>query len=194
VARGDDGVRDRSARRHRVQDQDAGRAGRRTDRQAPHGRDGPALRLAVGTDRRGFDPNQPTAWSAEGLLGYLPPDAQDRLLDTITELSAPGSRIALESVPNVNPADHEKAIERMRDASERWRDHGFDLDFAELVYLGDRNEAAAYLGDHGWELTRNSVKELFAANGLPPMDEKAEEVGNFGELQYVSGVLKGRRR
>lgn len=142
----------------------------------------------------GFDPNQPTAWSAEGLLGYLPPAAQDRLLDTITELSAPGSRIALESVPNVNPADHVKAIERMRDASERWRDHGFDLDFAELVYLGDRNEAAAYLGDHGWELTRNSVKELFAANGLPPMDEKAEEVGNFGELQYVSGVLKGGRR
>src|SRR6478736_8870676 len=142
----------------------------------------------------GFDPSQPTAWSAEGLLGYLPPAAQDRLLDTITELSAPGSRIALESVPNVNPADHEKAIERMRDASERWRDHGFDLDFAELVYLGDRNEAAAYLGDHGWELTRNSVKELFAANGLPPMDEKAEEVGNFGELQYVSGVLKVGRR
>ena len=30
----------------------------------------------------GFEPDQPTAWSAEGLLGYLPPDAQDRLLDT----------------------------------------------------------------------------------------------------------------
>src|SRR3954471_15617631 len=60
----------------------------------------------------GFDPDQPTAWSAEGLLGYLPPDAQDRLLDTITELSAPGSRVAVESVPNINPADHEKAIER----------------------------------------------------------------------------------
>jgi methyltransferase (TIGR00027 family) len=135
----------------------------------------------------GFDPNQPTAWSAEGLLGYLPPDAQDRLLDTITELSAPGTRVAVESVPNIDPDDHEKAIERMRAASERWRDHGFDLDFAELVYLGDRNEAASYLGDHGWQLSRNSVKELFAANGLPPLDD--EEVGNFGELQYVSGVL-----
>jgi methyltransferase (TIGR00027 family) len=135
----------------------------------------------------GFDPNQPTAWSAEGLLGYLPPDAQDRLLDTITELSAPGSRVAVESVPNIDPADHEKAIERMRAASERWRDHGFDLDFAELVYLGDRNEAASYLGDHGWQLSKNSVKELFAANGLPPLEE--DGVGNFGELQYVSGVL-----
>jgi methyltransferase (TIGR00027 family) len=142
----------------------------------------------------GFDPNQPTAWSAEGLLGYLPPDAQDRLLDTITELSVPGSRVAVESLPNIDPADHEKAIERMQAASARWRDHGFDLDFAELIYLGDRNEAASYLGDHGWQLIRNSVKELFAANGLPPVDEDNEDVGNFGELQYVSGVLKRVKR
>jgi methyltransferase (TIGR00027 family) len=142
----------------------------------------------------GFDPHQPTAWSAEGLLGYLPPDSQDRLLDTITELSAPGSRVAVESVPNIDPADHEKAIERMQAASARWRDHGFDLDFAELVYLGDRNEAASYLGDHGWQLSRNSVKELFATNGLPPVDEDNEDVGNFGELQYVSGVLKRGKR
>jgi methyltransferase (TIGR00027 family) len=139
----------------------------------------------------GFDPNQPAAWSAEGLLGYLPPDAQDRLLDTITELSAPGSRVAVESVPNIDPADQDKAIERMRSATERWRDHGFDLDIAELVYLGDRNEAAAYLGEHGWQLSRKSVTDLFAANGLPPLDN--EEDGKFGELQYVSGVLGGAR-
>jgi methyltransferase (TIGR00027 family) len=139
----------------------------------------------------GFDPNQPTAWSAEGLLGYLPPDAQDGLLDAITELSAPGSRVAVESMPNIDPADHEKALERMQAASERWRDHGFDLDFAELIYLGDRNEAASYLGDHGWQLNRQNVKDLFAANGLQPLDD--EDVGNFGELQYVSGVLGGAR-
>ena len=141
----------------------------------------------------GFDPNQPTAWSAEGLLGYLPPDAQDRLLDTITELSAPGSRVAVESLPNIDPADHEKAIERMQAASERWRDHGFDLDFANLVYLGDRNEAAAYLGDHGWQLSRQSVQELFAANGLARLEIEDEGNFNFGELQYVSGVLGGAR-
>jgi methyltransferase (TIGR00027 family) len=141
----------------------------------------------------GFDPNQPTAWSAEGLLGYLPPDAQDRLLDTITELSAPGSRVAIESVPNINPDDHEKAIQRMQAASEQWRNHGFDLDFAELVYIGDRNEAAAYLGDHGWQLSRSSVGELFAANGLPPIVNDGEDAADFGELQYVSGVLKAAR-
>src|SRR6478735_3072170 len=59
----------------------------------------------------GFDPSQPTAWSAEGLLGYLPPEAQDRLLDTITELSAPGSRLATESAPNPEPGDDEKLKE-----------------------------------------------------------------------------------
>src|SRR6188472_2488615 len=94
----------------------------------------------------GFDPEQPTAWSAEGLLGYLPPDAQDRLLDTITELSAPGSHLATESAPPIDQNDVEEAMEKMESAAEKWRDHGFDLDFADLVYLGDRNEAAAYLG------------------------------------------------
>jgi methyltransferase (TIGR00027 family) len=162
-----------------------------------------ASRRAVAMDLRydwpsalieaGFDPNQPTAWSAEGLLGYLPPEAQDRLLDTITELSAPGSHVAVESASNVDPEDHKKAIERMQAASQRWRDHGFDLDFAELIYLGDRNEAAGYLGDHGWQLNQNSVKDLFAANGLPPVIDD-EDTARFGELQYVDGVLNGTPR
>ena len=40
-----------------------------------------------------FDPARPTAWLAEGLLMYLPAEAQDRLFEEITELSAPGSQI-----------------------------------------------------------------------------------------------------
>src|SRR6201996_6076010 len=106
----------------------------------------------------GFDPDQPTAWSAEGLLGYLPPEAQDRLLDTITELSAPGSRFATESAPNPQPGDEDKMRERMQAISERWRAHGFDLDMAGLVYFGDRNEAAPYLTGHGWALKGISIR------------------------------------
>ena len=87
----------------------------------------------------GFDPSQPTAWSAEGLLGYLPPEAQDRLLDNITALSAPGSRFATESAPNVDPADQDQLRERMQQASERFRKHGFDLDMTELLYFVSRN-------------------------------------------------------
>ena len=61
----------------------------------------PARRLACGVARAaGFDETQPTAWSAEGLLVYLPPDAQDRLFDNITALSAPGSQLATEYHPD----------------------------------------------------------------------------------------------
>jgi methyltransferase (TIGR00027 family) len=134
----------------------------------------------------GFDPTQPAAWSAEGLLGYLPPEAQDRLLDTITELSAPGSRIATESARNLQPGDEEKMKERMRTVTERWREHGFDLDMTGLVYLGERNEAVPYLSERGWQLTSSSVTELFAANGLPPF---ADEDAGMGEMLYTRGTL-----
>jgi methyltransferase (TIGR00027 family) len=134
----------------------------------------------------GFDPAQPTAWSAEGLLGYLPPEAQDRLLDTITELSAPGSRLATESAPNPEPGDEEKMKERMQSISERWRAHGFDLDMAGLVYFGDRNEAAPYLTDHGWLLNKISIRELFAVNGLAPLED---DDMRMGDMLYVSGAL-----
>ncbi|OBI03235.1 class I SAM-dependent methyltransferase [Mycobacterium scrofulaceum] len=133
----------------------------------------------------GFDPAQPTAWSAEGLLGYLPPEAQDRLLDTITDLSAPGSRLAVESAPNPEPGEEDRMKERMQHISERWRAHGFDLDMAGLVYFGDRNEAAPYLADHGWRLDKVSIRELFAANGLPPLED--DDI-RMGEMLYVSGT------
>ena len=134
----------------------------------------------------GFEPDQPSAWSAEGLLGYLPPDAQDRLLDTITALSAPGSRIATESGPTRDPSHEERIKERMRTVSERWRKHGLDLDMTELVYFGDRNEAARYLSDHGWQMTGNTIREMFAVNGLPPIEQDDLP---FADRQYVHGTL-----
>jgi methyltransferase (TIGR00027 family) len=133
----------------------------------------------------GFDPTQPTAWSAEGLLGYLPPEAQDRLLDTITELSASGSRLATESAPNPEPGDEEKMKERMQRISERWRAHGFELDMAGLVYFGERNEAAPYLSERGWALNGITIRDLFSANGLPPLE--GDDM-RMGDMLYVSGT------
>jgi O-methyltransferase involved in polyketide biosynthesis len=34
---------------------------------------------------------------------YLPPDAQDRMLDKVTTLSAPGSRFASENISDMRP-------------------------------------------------------------------------------------------
>ncbi|MBV8786755.1 MAG: class I SAM-dependent methyltransferase [Mycobacterium sp.] len=135
----------------------------------------------------GFDPSQPSAWSAEGLLGYLPPEAQDRLLDTITELSAADSRLATESAPNPQPGEQEELKERMQVISERWRAHGFDLDMAGLVYFGDRNEAESYLSDRGWALTSITISDLFKVNGLPPLDDDGMRMG---EMLYTSGTLR----
>jgi methyltransferase (TIGR00027 family) len=138
----------------------------------------------------GFDPGRPTAWSAEGLLGYLPPDAQDRLLDTITALSAPGSRVATESRPNPRPGDEDRTKDGLRRVSERWRAEGFDLDHARLRYFGERNEAAPYLTGLGWTLNATSTRELFAANGLPPLGDDDLRIG---DLRYVSGVLNTKQ-
>ncbi|WP_319446070.1 MULTISPECIES: class I SAM-dependent methyltransferase [unclassified Mycobacterium] len=139
----------------------------------------------------GFDPSVPTAWSAEGLLGYLPPDAQDRLLDTITALSAPGSRFATESTPTLDEADHGVIREQMQKSADQWRKHGFELDLAELIYLGDRNEAEAYLTNHGWQMTGSTVRELFDAHGLPPFDD--EEMAGYADTRYVAGTLGDAR-
>lgn len=137
----------------------------------------------------GFEPDEPTAWSAEGLLGYLPPETQDRLLDTISELSAPGSRVATESTSNPEPGDEEKLKERMQRISQQWQPRGFDPDMASLVYFGERHEAAPFLANRGWEVTTSSVHEHFAANGLPPFG--AEDL-RTGDQLYVSGTLQQR--
>lgn len=92
----------------------------------------------------GFDPRLPTAWSAEGLLVYLPPEAQDRLFDNIAALSAPGSRIATEHMDLRSiPSDWAQKL------TERSRRVGSDIDLADLFYTGDRNTAAEYLAGHG---------------------------------------------
>ena len=136
----------------------------------------------------GFDPNKPTAWSAEGLLGYLPPDAQDRLLDTITGLSAPGSRIAIDCAPPSDPAQEQRSRERMRAFSDHWREQGFHLDFSELVYIGERNEAGAYLTGHGWRVAATGVNDLLAAHGLAPFDDDEP----MSKLRYLEATLEAR--
>ena len=135
-----------------------------------------------------FDPNKPTAWSAEGLLGYLPPDAQDRLLDTITGLSAPGSRIAIDCAPPSDPAQEQRSRERMRAFSDHWREQGFHLDFSELVYIGERNEASAYLIGHGWRVAATGVNDLLAAHGLAPFDDDEP----MSKLRYLEATLEAR--
>lgn len=134
----------------------------------------------------GFDHTQPTAWIAEGLLGYLPPGAQDRLLDNISALSAAGSRLGTEAIPDMSEVDHEQAREMMRKATEKWRAHGFDLEFSELGYEGDRNDVAAYLDVLGWRSTGTPMSQLLADNGLAPIPQGNDSVSVADTIYYTS--------
>ena len=140
-----------------------------------------AARRTVGIDLRedwpnalrksGFDEGQPTAWSAEGLLVYLPPDAQDRLFDDIAALSASGSRLATEYHPDAAASIGERA----RAISRQWGDHGLDLDISNLFYPGERSHVVQYLGEHGWQVSARTRPEVFAGYGraFPDTDDLA---------------------
>lgn len=107
----------------------------------------------------GFDPAVPTAWLAEGLLMYLPADAQDRLFERITELSAPGSRLAAETAPS-------QADERREEMWERFRKVAGELGLQQTVAVQDliyhdENRAAVrdWLDDHGWRAAAQGSKD-----------------------------------
>ncbi|MGA7131916.1 MAG: class I SAM-dependent methyltransferase [Mycobacterium sp.] len=131
----------------------------------------------------GFDSQRPTAWIAEGLLGYLPPDAQDRLFDNITALSSAGSRIGTGYVPDMR----DRIAKRGKEISERWRRLGLNMNWAELVYDGERNDAAEYLTGRGWQTTVHTTPELYAANGFE--FPEAPSMVAFGDIRYVSAEL-----
>lgn len=131
----------------------------------------------------GLDPDRPTAWCAEGLLIYLPQEAQDRLFDNIHQLSAPGSTVATEFVPGMRDFDPEKA----RAAADTFSRLGLEMDMPSLIYHGERTSAADYLAAKGWQMTGVPRTELFARYGLPTPEFGDRDV--LGEIVYVSGTL-----
>jgi len=152
-----------------------------------HGAEPVAVRREVPIDLRfdwpkalreaGFDTSVPTAWLAEGLLMYLPADAQDRLFERVTELSAPGSRIAAETVGLHSAERRERMRERLgRIAAE----FGVDdtLDVGELTYEDpDRADVAEWLAAHGWRsaavTSQDEMRRLGRAIELTDTDDES---------------------
>jgi methyltransferase (TIGR00027 family) len=131
----------------------------------------------------GLDAAAPTAWLAEGLLIYLPSDAQDRLFDNITAISAPGSTISTEYVPGLKDLD----ADRVREMSARFREQGVDIDMPSLVYAGERSHVIDYLRAKAWDIVATPRAELFNRNGFQlPAPEDDEPLG---EIIYVRGTL-----
>lgn len=144
-----------------------------------------ARRVVVPTDLRagwlpdltaaGFDPGLPTAWLEEGVLAYLPPADATAVLDTITEISVPGSRLAKSAMPP--PAEDDETYRRMR----------------AFVGKGGRPSAgvtgvdrdnAHRLADRGWRVTVQAHADLAALHG--PSGGDPTPTANTGE--YISAV------
>jgi methyltransferase (TIGR00027 family) len=130
----------------------------------------------------GFDPQAPSAWSAEGLVVYLPPEAQDALFDNITALSAPGSQLASEFVPDTTIFTDE----RWRSHHERMSEFGFEIDFNELVYHYERSHIIEYLTERGWQVSHRKVADMHAANGFVYPDD--EVAAAFADVTYLNAV------
>lgn len=154
-----------------------------------------AQRIAVGVDLRddwpaaltaaGFDAGKPTAWLAEGLLPYLPADAQDRLFEMVTAHSEAGSMIAVEafSMDLSEQADSDRIARRERTARIRARS-GIDIDVDTLTYAdADRADAADWLADHGWRVDVVPSEVEMTRLGRPVPDYEAEEISSSALLR-----------
>jgi methyltransferase (TIGR00027 family) len=114
-------------------------------------------RRAVGVDLRadwtagllaaGLRPTAPTAWLAEGLLIYLPGEAKERLLAAVTDLSAPGSQIAIEHVSQTG--SDQQANAAFRDAVTHTTPD-VDVDVDSLWHDSPDLDPVEWLRVHGW--------------------------------------------
>ena len=151
-----------------------------------HGAEPTCHRVGVAVDLRqdwpkalqeaGFDASAPSAWSAEGLLMYLPATAQELLFSRIEALTAPGSRVGIEAL-SPNFADPAAAAQR-RERLERVRAIMAKADpqravprTDELWYFDEREDVGDWWRRHGWQVTVTPSDELMTGYGrTPPQD------------------------
>ncbi len=152
-----------------------------------------ARRIEVAADLRtdwptplkvsGFDPRSPSAWSVEGVLPYLTEDAQDALFARISELCAPGSRVAVGALGSRLDREQLAALE----AEHPGVNMSGDVDFSALTYE-PKSDPAEWLTAHGWAVqpVRNTL-ELQAGYGMTPPDVDVK-IDRFMRSQYITAT------
>jgi len=153
---------------------------------------------AVGIDLRedwpaalqnaGFDATAPTAWLAEGvLIGFLPPEAEVRLLDNVAALSAAGSTFAADYGSVRGRAEEEQRQARIM--TDRWREHGLDLHIPDLTYPGEHTDVAAHLQADGWDTATFVLADLFNAAGMAPLAADVQ-LGAPASIRFVQATRR----
>jgi methyltransferase (TIGR00027 family) len=133
----------------------------------------------------GFNASVPSAWSAEGLMPYLPAAAQDLLFDRVHGLTSTGSRVAVEALgPKfLDPEFRARRRERM----DRIRSLMAEVDpqreiprTDELWYFEEREDVGDWFRRHDWRVTVTPADELMAGYGRRAPEEVSDTVpGNL---------------
>jgi len=155
-----------------------------------HGAQPACNRKAVAVDLRhdwpkalleaGFDPSQPSAWSAEGLMPYLPSAAQELLFERINDLAAPGSRVAVEALgPSFLDEDlrakRRARMDRLRGVLAKVQPDREVPRTDELWYFEEREPVDEWFARHGFEVTVTPTAELMEGFGRSP-DAKVKDL------------------
>ncbi|MEV6138354.1 SAM-dependent methyltransferase [Nocardia sp. NPDC051990] len=162
---------------------------------AEHGAVATAEQRALAVDLRddwpaalttaGFDPGRPAAWSAEGLLPFLPGSAHDALFERIDALSAPGSCVAADDFGRGLDQHHFDMEEKF------FGPNPFsNLNVRDLWYDDARADPGDWLSQHDWSVHRATPFDLAATYDRAITDWPAElpiELLNLArQASYIS--------
>jgi methyltransferase (TIGR00027 family) len=136
---------------------------------------------------KGFDPGEPTAWAAEGLLPYLPAKAQDLLFERIAELSAPGSRVGVESFSGgfFDREYQDSRREQMRRLREEAGVADDAPDVGDLWYIEDRTDLTEWFAGRGWEVSAIDATDLMTRYGRAAAEDTTPRT-DFVEAKLAS--------
>ena len=161
---------------------------------ADHGASPSAERREIAVDLRedwpkallhsGFDPAEPSAWLAEGLLTYLPGSAQEQLYAGIDSLATPGSQVALEEMQPLSADALEAKRAEERAAGDRAGK------FFSLISNEMPREAVDWFGEHGWDAEVISAAEYVRQAGrpVPPADTDG------GQMLRSNNLVAAKKR
>jgi methyltransferase (TIGR00027 family) len=114
----------------------------------------------------GFDTGAPSVWLAEGLLFYLPPDAETYLIDAVDRLTTGGSALAFE-------VKLDKDLLGYRDSplyTSTTRQTGIDL--LNLFDREPRPDSAGDLVGKGWSTSVRTPFDFTRRHGRGPLPEQ----------------------
>jgi methyltransferase (TIGR00027 family) len=129
----------------------------------------------------GFDATKPSAWIAEGLLIYLPADAELQLFTGIDSLSCAGSHVAVEDGAPIAQDEYEARLEEERSTPGQ-------REFFQLVYNEQHASATEWFSDHGWNAVGTPLADYLREVGRPVPGPESQFRSAVARNTLVSAV------